>query len=35
VTGVAEARAAELAANLAEVRERIDAAARAAGRDPA
>lgn len=32
---VTAARVAELAANLAEVRERIDAAARAAGRDPA
>lgn len=34
MTEVPAARVAELAANLAEVRERIDAAARAAGRDP-
>lgn len=33
--GVSDTRTAEIAANLAEVRERIDQAARAAGRDPA
>ena len=35
MTGVDPGRAAELAANLAEVRERVAAAARVAGRDPA
>jgi pyridoxal phosphate enzyme (YggS family) len=34
VSAVEPARAAELAANLADVRARVDAAARAAGRDP-